>query len=169
MEQWLVLGVGNTLLRDEGAGVHTVRYLEAHAAEPDDVELVDAGTLSFTLAPAVERATGLIVIDAARMGEPPGTVRVLEGEVMDAFLGRHRKLSVHEVSLADLLQIARLTGALPPRRALVGIEPESLDWGEAPSEAVANAIPFAAAQARKLLSRWRREFPRGVATLLPPR
>jgi hydrogenase maturation protease len=152
----LVLGVGNTLLSDEGVGVHTVRHLEGRAADlPPDVDLLDAGTLSFTLATAVEDAAALIVVDAARMDEPPGTVRVHEGEDMDRHLARHRKLSVHEVSLMDLLQIARLTGSLPARRALVGIEPASLDWGEAPTAEVARAIPLAAQRVLDLIARWR--------------
>lgn len=151
----LVLGVGNALLSDEGVGVHTVRHLEARHGDLPEVEWLDAGTLSFTLAAAIEDAAGLIVIDAARMHEPPGSVRVHEGEDMDRFLVRHRKLSVHEVSLMDLLQIARLTGSLPARRALIGIEPASLDWGEAPTPAVARAIPVAARHVLDLVARWR--------------
>lgn len=151
----LVLGVGNTLLSDEGVGVHCVRHLESISPDLPDVECLDAGTLSFTLAAAVENAAGLIVIDAARMNEPPGSVRVYEGEAMDRFLSRQRGLSVHEVSLMDLLQIARLTGALPARRALIGIEPASFEWSEAPSAQVAAAIPLAARRARDLIDRWR--------------
>lgn len=155
----LVLGIGNTLLCDEGAGVHTVRCLEAGTCgriPADDVEFLDAGTLSFTLATRLEEAGALIVIDAARFDAAPGSVRVIEGEAMDAFLDRQRRLSVHEVSLVDLLQILRLTGTLPRRRALVGIEPASLDWGETPSEPVARAIPRAAAAVIELIERWQR-------------
>jgi hydrogenase maturation protease len=151
----LVLGVGNTLLSDEGIGVHCVRHLESLSPDLPDVEFLDAGTLSFTLAAALEGARGLIIIDAARMNEPAGSVRVHEGEAMDRFLARRRGLSVHEVSLVDLLQIARLTGALPVRRALIGIEPASLDWGESPTAEVARAIPRAAERARELIVRWR--------------
>jgi len=150
----LVMGVGNTLLSDEGAGVHAMR--RAEQAYPDaDTEFVDAGTLSFTLAGLLEHTGGLVVIDAARMDSEPGTVRVFEGEAMDRYLAGHRKMSVHEVSLSDLLQIARLTGELPQARALVGIEPLVVDWGEEPSPPVARALDEAARAVGDLIGRWR--------------
>lgn len=151
----LVLGIGNTLLRDEGAGVHVVRRLAEQAAGRDDIELIDGGTLSFTLAGAIEDASQLIVVDAAQLGDAPGAMRVFEGEQMDAFVGGQRKRSVHEVSLVDLLMIARLADHLPRRRALIGIQPQDIDWGEHPSPAVAAAIPRACTHALQLVDGWR--------------
>ena len=108
----LVLGLGNTLLGDEGAGVYVVRALQARYANRADVEFVDGGTLSFTLAGPIEEAENLIVIDATQLQQQPGTVRVYEGEDMDRFLGSNRKSSVHEVSLMDLMAMAHLAEAL---------------------------------------------------------
>lgn len=150
----LVLGVGNSLLADEGAGVHAVRHLETRCGRREDVELVDAGTLSFTLAGAIDDCGALIVIDAAELKEAPGTVRLFESEAMDRFLARNRKLSVHEVSLLDLLSMARLAGRLPARRALIGIQPGRIDWGERPSPPVAAALPAAGDLALSLIDRW---------------
>jgi hydrogenase maturation protease len=150
----LILGIGNTLLRDEGAGVHAIRMLAGQMAGRDDIELMDGGTLSFTLAGAIEDAEQLIVIDAAQLGGDPGTTRVFEGEQMDAFVGGNRKRSVHEVSLIDLLIIASLADQLPQKRALIGIQPHDIDWGEQPSPSVAAAIPQACNQALQLVEGW---------------
>jgi len=150
----LVLGVGNTLLGDEGAGVHAMRELERRCEEPG-VEFADGGTLSFTLAGLIESARSLIVMDAAQMHAAPGSVGVFEGERMDEFLGSERKRSVHEVSLLDLMALAALAGHLPERRALIGIQPESIDWSERPGELVTRAIPAACERARELIERWR--------------
>jgi hydrogenase maturation protease len=95
------------------------------------------------------------------MGQAPGTVRVLEGEAMDAQLSRHAN-NVHEVSLADLFDIARLTDSLPPRRALIGVEPERVDWGSELTPAVAAAVPRAVAEIGALLERWQRTPGRGA-------
>ena len=108
----LILGIGNTLLRDEGAGIHAIRMLAERVAGRDDIELMDGGTLSFTLAGAIGDAAQLIVIDAAQLDGEPGSTRVFEGEQMDAFVGSNRKHSVHEVSLIDLMAIARLADQL---------------------------------------------------------
>jgi hydrogenase maturation protease len=151
----LILGIGNILLRDEGAGVHAVRMLSERIADRDDIEVMDGGTLSFTLAPAIEDAAQLIVIDAAQLNCEPGDMQVFEGERMDAFVGSNRKLSVHEVSLIDLLLVARLAGHLPERRALIGIQPREVDWGEKPSSCVSAAIPKACHHALQLIAEWR--------------
>ena len=55
MVNTLVLGVGNVLLADEGAGVHAMRYLQDHYDLPNTTYL-DAGTLSFTLAADIAEA-----------------------------------------------------------------------------------------------------------------
>jgi hydrogenase maturation protease len=150
----LILGIGNTLLRDEGAGVYAIRILAEQTAGRDDIELMDGGTLSFTLAGAIEDADQLIVIDAAQLNAKPGTLQVFEGEAMDSFVGGNRKRSVHEVSLVDLLMIARLADHLPRKRALIGIQPQDIDWGEQPSPPVAAALPQACNHALQLIEAW---------------
>jgi hydrogenase maturation protease len=150
----LILGIGNTLLQDEGAGVHAIRMLADRAMQRDDIELMDGGTLSFSLAGAIEDADQLIVIDAAQYDGEPGTTKVFIGDQMDAFIGGNRKLSVHEVSLIDLMMIARLADQLPRQRALIGIQPQTIEWGETPSPPVAGAIRLACDQALQLVTEW---------------
>jgi len=148
----LVLGVGNTLRADEGAGVHAMHFLESRYDLPG-TRFVDGGTLSFTLAGDIADADNLIIFDAAELAAEPGTVRVFEGGEFDRFL-RSGVTSVHEVGFADLMDIARLEDCLPANYALIGIQPESLDWGEAPGAKVRAALPEAAALAAALLERW---------------
>jgi hydrogenase maturation protease len=154
MTRTLVLGVGNVLLADEGAGVHAMRYLAEHYDLPD-TKYIDAGTLSFTLAADIAEADFLVVFDAAQIEAEPGDVKVFEDEEVDEFLKSGRG-SVHEVGFADLMDIARLEGYLPRRRALIGIQPEKLGWGEAPSETVRRAMPRAAGNAAALIHKWQR-------------
>ena len=149
----LVLGIGNTLLTDEGTGIHVIEHLQRSGQAPAGLELVDGGTLSFTLAPTLEDSERLIVVDAAELKAAPGTIQVFIGEDMDRFARRARN-SVHEVGLSDLLDIARLVGRLPPLRALVAIQPLEMDWGTAPSAPVAAAIPKAAAEVMRLAEEW---------------
>ena len=150
----LILGIGNTLLSDEGVGVHVIRHLAAEHPDEPDLTFLDGGTLSFTLAGDIADHDFLIVVDAARLDAPPGTVRCFVDQQMDRYLGR-AQMSVHEVGLSDLLDMARLSDTLPRRRALVGIQPEILDWGERPSPAVEPAVREAARLVLDLARRWR--------------
>ncbi len=160
----LVLGLGNALRGDDGVGVDVVDALRragVEARRDSSVSARDGGTLGLALLPEIESASALVVVDAARFGGAPGEVRVFEGEAMDAQVGRARS-SVHEVALADLLGAASLTGHLPARRALVGVAPQSTDWGLAPSAAVAAAVPAACAAIEGLLARWSAPIPPAV-------
>lgn len=150
----LVLGIGNVLLRDEGAGVHAVRQLASRLPPREDITLVDGGTLSFFLADAIENASQLIVIDAAQLNAEPGATRIFLGAEMDAFVGGNRRCSVHEVCLIDLMAIALLTDKLPEKRALIGIQPHQIDWGETPSSPVVAAIHQACNQTLQLIETW---------------
>lgn len=150
-----VLGIGNNLLRDDGAGIHALARFAADN-EDDGIDCLDGGTVGLALLDRLSHLDGLVALDAMRLGKPPGTVTVLEGEAMDAHLRKQRS-SVHELGLSDLLDALRLRGDLPGHRALVGIEPADMDWGTEPTDAVAAAIPQAADAARRLVDAWRSE------------
>lgn len=157
----LILGLGNTLLGDEGVGVKTVSYLQNTQPVLQTVEMLDGGTLSFILAGPIEDADNLIVIDAAQLNSAPGTVHLFEGQEMDQFVMRNKHNSVHEVSLSDLLVIAHLSGQLPQRRALIGIQPERIDWSDTLSDSVAQSVSVASDLVHEILMRWQQE-PREV-------
>jgi len=153
----LVLGLGNTLLGDEGIGVHVIRSLQNEYADLSGVTFLDGGTLSFTLASYIEETDNLIIIDAAQLNSSPGQISVYEGESMDKFVTGNRNKSVHEVNITDILALAHLCGHLPERRALIGIQPQLIDWSDSLSESVANAIPNVCKVTHDLIMRWQQE------------
>ncbi len=150
----LVLGIGNTLLSDEGIGIHVLRTLQQKTSSQAGIEFLDGGTLSFTLARPIEDCDHIIVIDASEIHSSPGAIKVFENEQMDRFITSGNKKSVHEVSLVDVMSMAMLTGRLPARRALIGIQPQHLDWGNEPSAAVQAAIPLACNEVENLIGKW---------------
>ncbi len=155
----LLLGLGNVLLSDDGVGVHILhRLAELDGGEHYGSEIVrrDGGTLGLTLLAEFERIDALIAIDAMQLDASPGAVRAFIGHDMDQQLGL-RRTSVHQLALADLISAARLLDCLPARRALVGIQPASTQWGVAPSAAVGAAIPAACGAVRGLLQEWAHE------------
>ena len=105
----LVLGIGNYLLGDEGAGVHAVQEL-AQEALPPHVRCVDGGTGGFHLLSYLQEYSTVILIDATMDGRPPGTIRVLRPRFASEF---PRALSAHDIGLRDLIESAMLLGGLP--------------------------------------------------------
>ncbi len=149
-----ILGIGNTLLSDEGAGIHAMHQLQSIYPDSPDIVYIDGGTLSFSLAAYLQDCSNIIVLDAAELNSLPGTVKTMVGTEMDDFLGAARR-SPHEVGLLDLFDIARLTESLPVNRALIGIQPKSIEWGTSPTPPVEKALPVAVEQAIKLLAEWK--------------
>ena len=149
----LILGIGNTLLTDEGAGIHALNLLQSEYSNIPDLIFLDGGTLSFTLACWIEDSTNLIVLDAAELHKPAGTVMTFVGDEMDAFLGSSKR-TAHEVGLLDLMDIARITENLPDNRALIGIQPQTMTWGMEPTEAVASSLNKMVQEAVNLIEQW---------------
>jgi hydrogenase maturation protease len=147
----LVIGIGNILLRDEGAGVRVAEWV-GHANEgrphgfPPRTRVVDGGTLGLELLPMLEDARAVVLIDAVNLHGAPGDVAVLRGERLKGTLANH--LSPHEVGIGDLLAAGRLAGTLPEQIALVGIQPGEIAVGLDLTDAVQAALPRAAALAR---------------------
>ncbi len=147
-----VVGIGNSLLTDDGAGIHTLERFAQDNVD-DDVCCIDGGTVGLALLDRFSDIAGLVALDAMILGKEPGSVTVLQGEDMDSHLHNQRG-SVHEVGLSDLLDALRLRGELPENRALIGIEPADMDWGTEPTPPVAAAVSEAAARARELVRSW---------------
>jgi hydrogenase maturation protease len=122
-----LIGLGNLLLGDEGVGVHAVEALKRKYDFPEEVRLLDGGTLGLDLLHLIEGMDGVLFIDAVDLKKKPGTIAVIEGEGLPSLL--EPKLSLHHVGLADLLLASSLLGTRPAEIALVGIQPENLGIG----------------------------------------
>jgi len=160
----LVMGVGNTLLQDDGIGVHVTESLRTAfpgtAAAPDpEFDLIDGGTIGLSLLPDIEDAAAVIVVDASEIGEAPGTLRIFQDREIDQQLSGKRR-TVHEVALADLFAAAAIRGRSPARRALVAIQPASTDLGLDLTPEVQAAIPRAREAIIGLARQWRAEASR---------
>jgi hydrogenase maturation protease len=124
----LVLGLGNMLLSDEGAGVRVAEALCARGKLPACVEVLDGGTSGMELLETMIRRDVIVVADAISSAEhQPGDVIRLDGEELDQFF--HQRMSPHQIGLSDVLATLRLLDASPRRLVLYGIVPKSLDLG----------------------------------------
>jgi hydrogenase maturation protease len=125
----LVLGIGNTLLEDEGIGVQVVERLQARYRLPDQVQVLDGGTSGMSLLDDVADCEHLLVVDCGRLDAAPGTVREYVGQAVPAFF--QQRISPHQIGLSDLLAAAALLDALPAGLSLIAIQPERMGLGTA--------------------------------------
>ena len=151
----LVMGVGNTLLQDDGIGVHVTESLKA-SYSTHDIDILDGGTIGLSLLPEIEDADAVIIIDASEIGERPGSMRIFRNAEIDQQLSG-KKRTVHEVAVSDLFSAAAIRGRCPAERALIAIQPGSTDLGLEMTADVQAAIPGACEAVNSITHKWRNE------------
>lgn len=123
----LVLGLGNILLSDEGVGVRVAEAFQNRYFLPEGVEVVDGGTVGIDLLDILGGRDHVIVLDAVRTGNLPGTVVRLDSNQVPA-LSRPR-LSPHQLGLPEVLALLKVLESAPAGLILIGIEPADLSVG----------------------------------------
>jgi hydrogenase maturation protease len=120
----LVLGVGNLVLTDEGVGVHVVQRLQKMDL-PSHVEVLDGGTSGFDLLDDIEGRKKVVVVDAVKGEQPPGTIyRMTTEDIEEAPKSR---LSLHDIDMTDLLKLVDLFEIEKPEIVIIGIEPKDIE------------------------------------------
>ncbi|MEJ2512733.1 MAG: HyaD/HybD family hydrogenase maturation endopeptidase [Anaerolineales bacterium] len=134
----LVIGVGNLLLSDEGVGIHAAQRLIREFNLPEEILVLDGGTLGLDLLYYLEGIENLLIIDAVLMDKEPGTlIRMVDDEVPSYM---SFKMSPHHIGIPDMLFAAKLKGLYPPNVVLLGVQPGVVELGLELSEPVANQL-----------------------------
>jgi hydrogenase maturation protease len=131
----LILGIGNLLLCDEGAGVHVARALSQRQLPPG-VSVVEAGTAFLDVLPEIEKADRILLVDAMEGGAAPGSVYRVPFDQC-----RHPDMlaSLHGFDMSRVLFMAGNDRA--PEVTVFGIEPARIEWGTELSPAVERVLP----------------------------
>lgn len=120
-----VLGIGNLLLKDEGVGIHVIEALK-HEKLPENVELVDGASAGFDLLPVVQNCARLIVIDAIKTKDKPGTIYKFTPE--DIQIKKELDVSLHDVDFFQVIELAKKSKTLPPTK-MIAIVPDIIELG----------------------------------------
>src|SRR3990172_12155045 len=126
VQDTLILGIGNILLKDEGVGVHVVKKLKEMSL-PDNIEVLDGGTAGLDLVDFISNRKKLIVIDAVKAGEKPGTIYRLTEENLD--IKPKAIMSFHDIDFLDALHMSDVMSEKPEETIVIGIEPKDMSDG----------------------------------------
>ncbi len=141
----LILGVGNPLRRDDGIGPEIIRLFEENRIKknnsyklPADTDLVDGGTDGLGLIEYLKDYKKVVIIDAVEMKSTPGTIKVFTPEKAVIKIGTD-SLSTHGFCIGELIKLADALD-INTKIIIVGIQPESTDFGEGLSGSVQSKI-----------------------------
>jgi hydrogenase maturation protease len=122
--QITILGIGNILLTDEGFGVRVIEKLFDEYEFPDHVAVVEGGVLGIHLLGTLSKADHLIVVDAVKNKQPPGTLYRLEkDELPERIL---MKNSLHQTDFLETLTLCEMIDKAPQTIVVLGAEPEDI-------------------------------------------
>jgi hydrogenase maturation protease len=150
-----VVGLGNLMRSDDAAGMLAVRRLTEDSRFPPEIEVIEGGTLGLDLLHAVYGISHLLVLDAVDTGAAPGTLVRFAGHELT---GLPASKSVHLLGLSDLIDVLRLMDGPPAEIVLLGIQPESTDWGTALTPVVQVAQSGLIEAALKQIIQWGEEI-----------
>lgn len=136
----LVVGLGNELRRDDGAGIMVARGLMAREIGRG-IEVREQPGEPITLLDAWRGRGAAVVVDAMCSGAAPGTIVRLDahGEPLRETL--RCTSSTHAVSLADALELGRALDKLPGQLIVYAVEGREFTAGTGVSDAVRAALP----------------------------
>ena len=151
-----VLGIGNIILSDEGFGVRVVESLKKNYEFPQNVQLVDGGTLGVELTHFIIDTKKLLIIDSIDGGADAGKIfHLKDGEILNHFT---QKISAHEIGIQDILTMLEVTGKKIPCVELIGAQPYNLDAGINLTPPMQKLLPIFADKALEILTRWQVEW-----------
>lgn len=133
----LILGVGNTIQMDDGIGVHVIEEMSKNPI-PQNAELFDGGTLGYDLLGAIEGRKKIIVIDAVKGQQSPGTLYKFSPEDVPS---DNNYDSLHQLGIIEAIRLAGLQNKAPDQTVIIGVEPEIIDWGLSLTDTVKKKIP----------------------------
>ena len=125
----VVVGLGNLLMTDEGAGLHVINELMAQSEHFGHVEFIELGSSPMSLVHVIAGRQRAILIDCAWMDQPAGTIcRFTPDDVISN--KATVDFSLHEGDLLGELQLSRQLGEYPKEVIIFGIQPKSMVPGE---------------------------------------
>jgi hydrogenase maturation protease len=134
----VVLGLGNILPPAAGAAPRAAQRLQSDSRLPEGVTVIEGGTLGLELLPELWDCSYLLILDAVDLGMPPGVLVRLSGKQLNKLAGSG---NVHQLGVADLLVALRLLAQRLPEVVLLGMQPETVDWGTTLSPLVEAGLP----------------------------
>ncbi len=159
----VVLGIGNTLLGDEGIGVHAVKKLEGMGLPPS-VLLIDGSTAGFKLFALFEKykECKFIIIDAigAKASQKKGEVYLIPlddfYDISQSDYSNPEYISFHQTGITDVLKLFYLANKVKIKGHFIGVNifkpnDELLSFSMELSKEVENSLDKILITVKKLL------------------
>lgn len=125
MNKITVLGIGNILLGDEGFGVRVIQELQQAYHFPQNVQILDGGTLGLELVGSLYGTDKLLVVDAVLGRKAPGAIYEFDNNTIKAYF--KNKVSLHELGIQDVLAALEILDKPVKEVIIFGVQPAYIE------------------------------------------
>ena len=132
-----IIGLGNGMRGDDAVGLLAARRIRQEVG--DRVEVIEAEMAGVDILDLMEGARMVILIDAARSGQAPGTVHRLDASA-GPIGGQMFPRSSHAIGVSEAIELARAMDVLPATVIVYGVEVGNTEIGQPLSPSVAMAL-----------------------------
>ena len=132
----LVIGVGNPYRGDDAVGLFIARQIWAKV--PDNVEVHENFGEVSGLIELFKNAGTVIIVDAVSSGSEPGEIFRFDA-ALEKIPAHYFRFSTHAFGIAEVIELTRTLGLLPPKVIVYGIEGREFGIGEGLSPEVEGA------------------------------
>ncbi|MBM3118124.1 MAG: hydrogenase maturation protease [Chloroflexi bacterium] len=136
----LILGMGNSLLSDDGVGLYVAAELKKRLDQPE-ITVMETGVAGLSLLDLLVGYDRAVIIDAIQTADgKAGQIYRLDPEAFDS---THRTAAPHNVSFTTTIELGKRLGlALPPQITIFAIEASDIStFSEECTPNVKQAIP----------------------------
>jgi hydrogenase maturation protease len=120
-----VVGIGNTLMGDEGVGVVLVNLLEKKRYT-EKIDFIDAGTSFFNIVSFLRKYDKVVIIDTVYGGKAPGSVYRFEINDIEE-IDNNGMLSLHDFGVIQSIKLQKIAGGFPEDVVFFGVEPKRIE------------------------------------------
>ncbi len=146
-----IIGLGNTLRRDDGIGIHLLAILEDRLKEAN-VKFLNFGIASFGLINYITDFKKVLLIDAMDAGLEPASLKIFRPNEA-SYQIKDNKLSSHELSLPDLLSLCS-TLKVPTDVHIAGVQVKDTSYGLEMTKELEKSKGHIAEEIRNFLATW---------------
>jgi hydrogenase maturation protease len=136
----LVIGVGNELRHDDGAGVEVARSLLDRARRAG-IEVCETQGEPIGLLETWHARDAVVLVDTMRSGAPPGTICRLDASHQPLPARLRGASSTHAFALDEAIELGRALGRLPRRVIVYAVEGRIFEAGVGLSDELDAIVP----------------------------
>ncbi len=139
MKKIALIGIGNIMFYDEGLGAYLVKYIEENYHLPENLSVIEGGTLGFTLMTYYQEYDKIIVVGTGSHKGETGTI--FSESAQEAMEHGSTRQTANEVEITMMLEICSFHEDMGEVQLITMVPEDIIDVRNGLSDTVLSHMP----------------------------